>query len=458
MTDNKPIILYHQIERNIACDDGWGAAFIAMLYFGVTGADYVPILYRERTLPIEAFQGRDVYFLDCAYDRSTMQDIAIVSKSLVVLDHHKTAIAAIGNEPYFKGNFEQSGAMLTWHYFFPDRPVPLLVYHIDDNDRWVHKDPYSTAFMERVRTFPKTFEAWSTLYQEIGTDKTTDAYQNFIKEGLVLLEALKMKSEVYAGQAFPIKLSGHSGLAVCCNRFFESTLGDIVSQRSNFACIFYFVDANTVSISLRSTGYDVEQIATKYGGGGHHKAAGFSISRSKWMDILAGDEELNNFFQGLTPLFDCVQKEFLLLSSSEQTVACLSNMLNGALDAKYPQLTGANMMIYGSAFLASVDLDHLYLQPLTKMKARLAKLLGLPIFETTKRFYHKLFGYSVETSTNMSDFTVKELLSTFSSSQADVILRQAVDSNYIAHLPQPYKEFTMTVHHGDRKHSITFRN
>lgn len=456
--DNKPIVLYHQIEKHIACDDGWGAAFVAMLHFGKDGAEFVPLIYRDQQLALDIFRGRDVYFLDCAYGRSYMDDISIVSKSLTVLDHHKTSIEQLGDAHYFCGNYEQSGAMLAWKYFFPDRPVPLLIHHIDDNDRWVHQDPYSKAFLERVRSFPKTFGSWSTLYMDLGCDRKSEAYQQFVREGLVLLDALNLKSEIYATQAFPIRLYGKQGAAVCCNRFFESVLGDIVAEKAQFACIFYFIDADTVSVSLRSAGFDVEQIARFYGGGGHHKAAGFSISSARWFSILSGDEEQHAFFQDVSTTLDDVRERFVRLPAGDQTVATLDNLLNDSLDAKYPHLTGAHAMVHGTSVLASVGLDHLYLRPIAKLKARLAKVIGLPVFSATKRWYHRVFGYAVETPVSMSDFTVKELLNTYSSVDAELLLKKSLDSGYIAHLPQPYKEFTMTVHYGSSKHSVTFRS
>ena len=454
----KPIVLYHQLERMIACDDGWGAAFIAMLKFGKEGADYVPVLYREKPLPLEAFQGRDVYFLDCTYKPEYMDDINIVSKSLTVLDHHETSIKAIGDREYFKGSYEMSGALLSWHFFFPGKPVPLLFYHIDDNDRWVHKDPYSKAFMERVRTFPKTFEAWSTLFQEVGTDKTATYYQNFIKEGLVLLESLQTKSAIYADQAFPIRLAGHDGLAVCCNRFFESTLGDVLAEKAKYAVIFYFITADTVSVSLRSNGFNVEPIARHYGGGGHVKAAGFSISRERWISILAGTEESANMYSSLLPIFDELQFTFQSLPIKTQTLSNLIELVNERLDVYYPQFTGAHADMYGTASVVSADLDHLYFRTISKLKVRFAKLLGLPVFEVQKKFYHSLLGYSVETPTAMSDFTVKELLNTFTSVAAERILQKSVETGYMAHLPQPYKEYTVTVHFRDHKFSHTFRS
>ena len=125
-------VLYHA-----NCTDGAGAALAAFIAMGDT-AEYIPVQYGY---PPPMYGPSDIiYIVDFSYPRSVLMDMADRVSMVVVLDHHKTAKADLEGlehdnmKVFFDMN--KSGAVLTWEYFHPDRPTPLLFNHIQDRDLW----------------------------------------------------------------------------------------------------------------------------------------------------------------------------------------------------------------------------------------------------------------------------------------------------------------------------------
>lgn len=289
-TDKPIIVVYHIVSKSLNCDDGFAAAFAAWLKFK-EGAEYIGATY-STNIPLSMFVDKTVYFVDFCFGLETMDAIAQVADSLVVLDHHKTSFEAVGHRPYAKLSNSKSGAVLSWNYFHPDTPVPTIFEHIQDNDLWLHKDPHTKAFIERLKTMPYTFESWHTFLSKFthNNKMPSDAYRTFIKEGMILEEQAQVRSEQLASEAVPISLLGKHGLAVCANKFFANSVCEILAQKSGTFGASYFIRADgKVEVSLRSVKgvFDVECIAKQFGnGGGHSSAAAFAIPLSDFAAIL----------------------------------------------------------------------------------------------------------------------------------------------------------------------------
>src|SRR3990167_617523 len=81
----KPLVIYHA-----GCWDGFCAAWVARKALG--DIDTHPAHYGTKPPDIK---DRVVYVLDFSYPRETMDYIATNARRTVVLDHHKTAEAAL---------------------------------------------------------------------------------------------------------------------------------------------------------------------------------------------------------------------------------------------------------------------------------------------------------------------------------------------------------------------------
>src|SRR5258708_4926651 len=76
------------------CDDGFGAAWAIWTRWGNEVA-YVPGVYGK---PLPDVAGKNVLFVDFSAKRAEIDEMAQVAKSILIIDHHKTAEADL--EPF----------------------------------------------------------------------------------------------------------------------------------------------------------------------------------------------------------------------------------------------------------------------------------------------------------------------------------------------------------------------
>jgi uncharacterized protein len=130
---SKLLVLYHA-----ACRDGFAAAWAIWRRF--PGSEFVPVAYGSDPPDVV---DRDVVIADFSYARPVMERIADQCASLLVLDHHQTAEAALKNFAHPKArvvfDMNRSGAGITWDHFFPGQPRPWLIDYVEDRDLWRHK-------------------------------------------------------------------------------------------------------------------------------------------------------------------------------------------------------------------------------------------------------------------------------------------------------------------------------
>jgi len=268
------------------CDDGFGAAWAAYRYFKTfkpVGSEvvYKPCFYGKTT---PSYAPEDViYIVDFSYPRNVLELLRTQVKGLTILDHHKTAQEDLKNFPDAIFDMERSGAVLTWSYFHKDG-VPLLLRYVQDNDLWRHKLQSSKAIVRYIRTVPHDFAEWDKLYSMFETDvyaviakaEAVEAYfQNQIH-----FNASIAKEIVFHDYACPI---------INCNTTFISEMLQYLHEtHKTEIAMSYFINQDFRAIcSLRSAGkVDVSAIAKKYGGGGHHNAAGFTIDLQTLLSIL----------------------------------------------------------------------------------------------------------------------------------------------------------------------------
>jgi len=279
-------IFYHTYGNDPCCADGFGAAYAAWLKYGDKAA-YIPVNYDQgKTLAdLELLipeNTTEVHVLDFSFTPRLTLWLAN-TYTLVWLDHHKSAIQdwqlfLASEEPVVACDTKiilsqgESGALLAWHYYHPDAPVPKLFTHIDDRDRWVFALPDSNAIHAGLAAIkPWSFEQWRDL------DLADIAYI-----GRILTGVIRRKVQSRAKQASPCTVMGVSGYHVNSTSD-QSELGhEVATQFNTFALVWsYQGPTNTVQCSFRSIGdTDVSVIAKNFGGGGHRNAAGCTVPRA----------------------------------------------------------------------------------------------------------------------------------------------------------------------------------
>ena len=194
----------------------------------------------------------------------------------------------------------KSGALLSWEYFCPSEPVPNLIAYISDSDLWQFKNYNTKAFMQYLRSQPKTFSGWAKIALET---QTPLGHEASITKGMAILDFFQQQlSEILASQVAPLHIlhwnSGEVenrsfiGLAANASGTFTSELGAALAAESGtFGAVWFQKPDGRVKVSLRSNGeYSVEALAALFGGGGHKNSASFYTTIStiqSWLRIPA---------------------------------------------------------------------------------------------------------------------------------------------------------------------------
>jgi len=259
VAESRPLILYHA-----HCADGFGAAFAAWKKLG-SGADYVPVNHGE-VPPVVL--GRDVVMLDFAYARPLMFDLAKAARSLLVLDHHKTAQAEIGDQPYCRFDMNKSGAVMAWEHFHPGIPVPALLAYVQDKDLWAWKLEDSPEVSAALSSHPLDFKLWDHL-----------TVPDLVRDGRAIRRYQAQMVREICAQARRGKFDGNE-VPIVNTPVLQSYVGNALARNEKFVVAWHERPDGSLRVSLRSAegGLDVAEIARRHGGGGHERAAGFSLA------------------------------------------------------------------------------------------------------------------------------------------------------------------------------------
>jgi len=339
----KPLVIYHA-----NCMDGFGSAFSAWKKLG-DSAEYVPASYNDSVYDSENTSlsigdvsynvcGRNIYVLDFSFSKEVTDELIRISGRFVWLDHHKTAFEMWGEEDSMEpGHFyeytektgssnvhiildnNRSGALIAWEFFNVDDPVPMLIRHIDDRDRWQFKIEGSKEIHAALSALDLSFENMNRII-----DKWNVHGKEFFHEGETLLfdHGRKVYSIVEQGKiechiqsSFGNNLY-YGGLAVNCNPHYASDVGHALANESGtFGLAWFLSKDGKCHCSLRSNrDYDVSIIAKSFGGGGHKNAAGFEIDLPelmRWLNITIVHGDPTDLFlsavsmhthDGMTPM------------------------------------------------------------------------------------------------------------------------------------------------------------
>lgn len=266
------------------CADGFGAAWVVRQALGAENVDFHPGHYGK---PAPDVEGRDVIIVDFSYPYELLVLLGHQARSILIIDHHKTAAEALARLQPAPANFSEwatstqrvgtvfdmgrSGAGMTWDFFFPDQPRPPLISHIEDRDLWQFKLEGTKDVMAAVFSHPQDFASWDLLMAD---------HINALRLDGNAIERKQQKdvSELVASNSRFIVIGGVTVPAINLPYTMASDAGHLLSQDQPLAAI-YWDTAEGRQFSLRSTdaGLDVSAIAQQYGGGGHRNAAGFKV-------------------------------------------------------------------------------------------------------------------------------------------------------------------------------------
>lgn len=265
MTQKKTAVLYHNDA------DGFASALAAWLVYG-DNANYIPVRYGEPVPPLP-IGTLELFILDFSYNRETCEHLA--SRFLLqVIDHHKTAREELAGAPYALFDMSRAGCELAWAYFHPDKPLPDLLAYVADRDLWKWELPNSEEVNAWVTILPLDFARWAEVLRDgIGEREMT--------MGSALLASQELQLRSLAKKARRVDLFGKRAVVVNSS-VLHSELGNYLARlhpQSELVAVYNDMPDGTRKYSLRThrPDVDVSVMARWFGGGGHQRAAGFTL-------------------------------------------------------------------------------------------------------------------------------------------------------------------------------------
>lgn len=277
--DDIDTVLYHG-----DCVDGFASAFSCWLYNKKKGKKgkkitYIACQYQKQP---PMLNDRNVLMCDFSYKYNVLKKIMKDVNKIIILDHHQSAEKDLQQIPKENKVFDMkhSGAYITWAYFFGEESVPLMIRYIEDNDIWKKSMQHTRQFTSYVFNIPKQFDQYEKLLDDnfvtntvipIG-DGMLKQNDNYINDGIkkTAVNFILLDNHLYfVGNVNTVILKSEIG-----NSFLTS------NPDVNFATCYSrneYTGETYISLRSTNTGTDVEEIASKFGGGGHRNAGGLTV-------------------------------------------------------------------------------------------------------------------------------------------------------------------------------------
>lgn len=275
-----PLCIYHA-----NCLDGIAAAWAVWL--ALDGElDLYPAQYGE--VPPDV-TGRDVVIVDFSYKRDVLLQMHTQAKSILVLDHHKTAQTDLEGLDFCQFDMTRSGAQMAWDYFHPGERRPYLIDLVADRDLWQFKYPETKAVCAALFSYDLTVQMFDLLVER-GEDEIES-------EGVAILRVHNKAVAEAAKHAIANELvvedKAYRMAAVNAPANIISDLGNKLAETYDCALLWRVGVDNEgtakIFCSLRSLGTnDVSELARMFGGGGHKNAAGFTLPIERLGTLGAG--------------------------------------------------------------------------------------------------------------------------------------------------------------------------
>lgn len=296
---SKSLVIYHE-----NCMDGEAAAWVTRKASVDMSTTYLGWQYGQEKLPnISGYT--HIYIVDFSFPKTVLEDWS-KSAYVEVIDHHKTAQVDLSNlavSDSLKCHFDmnESGATLTWKRFFPNDAMPTFLSYIKDRDLWewklhfsreVSEAMWNLTHSEMAPEFPvelsRTFKVFDTLSKM--KESTLQAF--LAPLGYKLLEPKRKQIEELAEKAKQVSWKGYDFVAVEVPENQGRIASDLCAflytkyPEKDFVCSYFLNERKQYVLSFRSdkngNNFDVSALAKGLGGGGHHNAAGATMSRLFW--------------------------------------------------------------------------------------------------------------------------------------------------------------------------------
>lgn len=295
----KKYIIYHD-----RCPDGLSAAALFKVYsvkYDYEDAHtyhFIPGNYNMTYEELDIQPNSIVYFVDFSFKREMFERILEEAHTVFLLDHHKTAYDELNHlfennklKVYFDLN--ECGSSITYKYLFPNKPLPLVLQHIRDQDLWLWEHPDSLDYCAFLSMKELSFQAYYDYYKAVFSLPTfNESYNNSLYIGKMVRESLERDAvSVIETNMIKRTIDGTEMCIVNCpSKLTGYVKKEVIEKDQENVLITYALGSKGMRVSIRvADGQDAIAIAKKIDpikAGGHTLAAGafipYSLFKEHW--------------------------------------------------------------------------------------------------------------------------------------------------------------------------------
>lgn len=284
-------IIYHK-----NCIDGFTGLFLFMrTKYRIDNPIIYPDVPSSSDIPPK-IENKNIICIDVAYKPEIIKEMNKKCNKLLFIDHHISIINDITDMDLDKTkiiyDINKSGASLVWDYFYKDE-IPRFVKYIEQNDIGKWDDPHVKDFISALEVkfkfalhknnLNKMNKLFSDSYVDVLLTKgrTYNEYKKFqLNKSVYNCNFLMFPSKKYME-----KYNFDKQYKICLTDYKNpniSEVGNYISKNIDdidFCLLWsYNVKRQIWNFFLRSYKTDIDDVAKKFGGGGHKLAAGFKLT------------------------------------------------------------------------------------------------------------------------------------------------------------------------------------
>lgn len=307
---NKKLILTHA-----NCTDGCCSRAILeqvygdnAVYIAVDHVDYdqkFPQQYQAFTEKVVNIKDTEIVMADICLPSSWINMFLENNNKVIVLDHHKTSIPIVEQfeqrikngeklniDFSFSKENSESGAMITWKYMHPDLQPPQSLIYVSEGDIWQVKHNETNYFYAGLLDGKQPKDYSPEFWIDLLTDKKLT--EDLILAGKPIHDKLQEDIKMYCEIAIPITLDSRHGVMIFTNSPYKSQIGNVLAQKCNGFALLVEQQENNLHCSFRCIAPAVvDDLAKKFGGGGHAQIAAFKLESISDLQTILNNEGNN---------------------------------------------------------------------------------------------------------------------------------------------------------------------
>lgn len=289
--------------------DGQASAYCVREAFDIIvinqDTSYISMDYNKE-FPLETIlPDEQIWIVDFSISPEIMEKLLLITKDIIWIDHHKTAIEKYVNFPHDIRGLRRDGeaaCVLTWKYIrtctkmisngrysrwqindkkyedLSEDPIPRSILLTGDRDTWTWKYGDETKYFyagSQIHDTSPESDFWKYCNNSLFWEK-------LLEDG-ELIERFKAKHyEDYATDlGYEVMWQGHKCFALNVAKISSDVLGNRIELYD--ILLPHYHNGKQWMVSLYSDKVDVSEIAKQLGGGGHKGAAGFPCSSLPWL-------------------------------------------------------------------------------------------------------------------------------------------------------------------------------